>query len=261
MRRDVGSAAALESDASAYDVLGNQRLSGDVYSVTARTRGNRMAITKAARVSGTWLAMISAAALAALIVMIGPGADPALACSCSVSTDATAFEQSDAVFIGQLVDYRPPSTRAAMSSADPAIWTFEVSEVYKGEVAALQEVVSEVSGASCGLEIPRQGEFLVFAADEGFQMAVGDGQYYAGLCGGTRATSAGPLAVDATPSAPGPETPTATDEREPAASAKSTPTDAGSSTDYGMGLTVGAVCAVIIGTLVLAWPRFVRARS
>jgi hypothetical protein len=200
---------------------------------------------------------------AALLLVVGPAADPAFACDCSAPTDANAFEQSDAVFVGQLAGYEPPPARAVMSSTDPATWTFEVSEVYKGEVASIQEVVSEVSGASCGLEIPREGEFLVFAADEGFEMAVGDGQYYAGLCGGTRSTSAGPLAVDAMPSPPEPtqEMPSATGERETEASAASTNSDAASPADDGMGPTIWVVGAAVIGTAILAWRRFVRARS
>lgn len=100
------------------------------------------------------------------------------------------------VFVGRLADYAAPPQRAVMSSADPATWTFEVSEVYKGEAARTQEVVSEVSGASCGLEIPHRGEFLVFAElehpmDSPTGQYVGDGQLYAGLCGGTRSTGDG----------------------------------------------------------------------
>src|SRR5690606_13525165 len=60
----------------------------------------------------------------------------------------------------------------------------------------------EVSGASCGLEIPQEGEFVVFATVDGFQIEVEEGWYYAGLCGGTRSAAAGPPAVEARPYAP-----------------------------------------------------------
>lgn len=162
----------------------------------------------------TWLAMMVAGVLCVVLVVVGPAADPAGACDCSPPSDAMAFEQSDAVFVGRLAGYEPPPTRAVMSSVDPATWTFEVSEVYKGDVAAVQEIVSEVSGASCGLGIPREGTFLAFATDEGFDVDAADGQYHAGLCGGTRSTSAGPLAVDAAPSPPRPEQETATGGRD-----------------------------------------------
>lgn len=244
---------------------GNQRQCANVYPwMTSADPGeNRMENTKAARAWGTWPVLVSVGLLAALFLVIGPAADPAFACDCSAPTDETAFEQSDAVFVGQFVSYEPPPTRAVMSSADPATWTFEVSEVYKGDVAAIQEVVSEVSGASCGLEIPREGEFLVFATNEGFEMAVGDGQYYAGLCGGTRSTSVGPLAVDAIPSPPerAQEMSTATGARETEASAESTSSDAGSPTDDGMGPEIWVVGAAVIGTAILAGRRFIRARS
>lgn len=209
---------------------------------------------EAARSCRPWQAMVAVGALVALVLLVGPTAEPASACDCSLSPDATAFEQSDAVFVGRLVDYEPPPTRTVMSSADPATWTFEVSDVYKGEVAATQEIVSEVSGASCGLEIPREGEFLVFATEQGFQMAVGDGQYYAGLCGGTRSTSDGPLAVDAPPSPP-----------ESAQETTSVTID--QKDDHGMRLATVAVAVgvasalAIVGVAVLAWRRVGGARS
>ena len=84
-----------------------------------------------------------------------------------------------------------------MSSADPAIWTFAVSEVYKGDVAPTQPVVSAVSGATCGLELAHQGEFFVFVNRRDLMGQPTPDQYHANLCGGTRSTSAGPLAVAA----------------------------------------------------------------
>ena len=114
-------------------------------------------------------------------------ASPAGACSCAVSGDAEAFGRADAVFTGAVVRYAPPAQPGA--STDPALWTFEVREVFKGKVTRTQAVVSEVSGASCGLEIPKRGEFLVFASarSEGPSPEPAEGQLYAGLCGGTRA--------------------------------------------------------------------------
>jgi hypothetical protein len=142
-------------------------------------------------------------ALAAMAFLVGPGAAPAHACSCAAATDAEAFERSDAVFVGEVIDYEPPPAGDVVSSTDPATWTFGVSEVFKGEVTAVQQVVSAWSGASCGLEIDRHGEFLVFATREGFGVEVGEGQYHAGLCGGTRSTSDGSLTVDVVSSPPG----------------------------------------------------------
>lgn len=154
------------------------------------------------------VALVVVALLAPVLVVLGPAASPAYGCDCSAPSDAEAFESSDAVFVGEVVRVDPPPRAAVMSSADPAIWVFEVSEVYKGEVSARQEIVSEVSGASCGLEIPNHGEFLVFGTTEGWRLVVGEGQYYAGMCGGTRPTAEGPFAVEgvvASPPLPAPE--------------------------------------------------------
>jgi hypothetical protein len=124
------------------------------------------------------LALVALAATATFDVA------PAGACSCAASTEADAFRGADAVFVGTVVDYTAEEPMTA--STGPAVWSFAVSDVYKGEVTATQPVVSAVSGATCGLEMPHQGEYLVFATAEGSGL-------HAGLCGGTRSTAAGPL--------------------------------------------------------------------
>ena len=138
-------------------------------------------------------------------VVVVAGQAPAMACSCVGLTDHQAFERADAVFIGDLIEYEaPPSRNRVISSTDAAVWTFATAQVYKGDVIQQQEVVSEAFGASCGLELPRQGEFLVFAtkATSGHSPRPADGQLYAGLCGGTRRTAEGLLAPEiATPRA------------------------------------------------------------
>jgi len=110
------------------------------------------------------------------------------------STDEENFARSDAVFVGEVVAYAPPPPPAT-SSGDPATWTFAVSEVYKGDVGASQEIVSAVSSATCGISVPRQGQVLVFATRQGFQLPLAQGQYAASLCGGTRSLQGGPLTL------------------------------------------------------------------
>ena len=102
-------------------------------------------------------------AFVGLSATVAFGSTPAGACSCAMSNDADAFARSHAVFVGEVAGYDAPAPGESFSSADPARWTFTVSRAFKGEVTERQVVVSEVSGASCGLEIPRRGEFLVFA--------------------------------------------------------------------------------------------------
>jgi hypothetical protein len=207
---------------------------------------------------GTALAA-GAVFVAAIAVFVGPAAQPAHACSCVGWSDEEAFAWADAVFLGELVDYEAPPQRDVMSSTDPATWTFMVTEVYKGDVAATQEIVSAVSGASCGLEIPHTGDFYVFARSENPMVEAGDGQLVADLCGGTRSIGQGPLAVaDVVPLPPPTTEPPATEPpateppateppgTEPAAPTTDEadelavpPTDGGS--DPGVPIGIGAV--------------------
>lgn len=152
------------------------------------------------------------AALIGLVTTLVVDVAPAGACSCAAGTDAEAFARGDAVFVGRVAGYAgPDQASGSFSSTDPAVWTFAVSQVYKGTVTSRQAVVSEVSGASCGLELPHRGEFLVFAATRGSGSFsdLEPGQLYAGLCGGTRALADGaldPTLASAHAPAPGPGT-------------------------------------------------------
>jgi hypothetical protein len=130
------------------------------------------------------------AGLAAIVT-----APPAHACSCVGFTDEQAFTRADVVFVGRVVGYSAPAI--PRSSIDPALWTFRVDRVYKGAAAARQGVVSALSGASCGLEIPRRGTFVVFARREPDlpERRVEGTTLYAGLCDGTRPVAERPVPV------------------------------------------------------------------
>jgi hypothetical protein len=136
------------------------------------------------------------ALLPSLLVTVGTfDASPAGACQCVGFTDRQAYDRADVVFVGGVVGYESPrpAVGGTSSSVDPATWRFDVERVYKGAATATQEVVSEVSSASCGLSIPRSGEVLVFAdsaGSSGLSPKPSAGQYYAGLCGGTRVIGA-----------------------------------------------------------------------
>ncbi len=70
-----------------------------------------------------------------------------------------------------------------------------MSDVYKGEAAASQEVVSEPT--SCALEL-RRAEYFVFAdLEEPGGQGAADGRLHADLCGGTRSVDRGPLLATA----------------------------------------------------------------
>lgn len=160
--------------------------------------------------------------VSALAVTLVPllGADPAMACSCAMATDAEHYRSADVVFKGTLTRTIPPKPRpdGMQSSMDPEIFVFAASRAYKGTITNPVRVSTPVSGASCGLEISGKGPFLVFANRD-----TRDKQLHANLCGGTRklgakekvpfgkgtAVKPAKSSTGSAPATPSPATPTA----------------------------------------------------
>ena len=196
--------------------------------------------------------LLLSALLGALVVV---GASPAQACSCAGGTTAEFADRADAVFTGRLVSRTEPGRPG--TSADPALHVFAVDAVTKGAVSERQEVLSPVSGASCGLELTGEGAVVVFAtrtADPHLSASgpeLEDDQYYAYLCGGSapltpqleaELTALGPV----TPATgPGPAAPV-----EPRAAATTSPDRDGSAGAL-LVLGGGAVLLLGVGALVL----------
>jgi hypothetical protein len=109
--------------------------------------------------------------------------DAACACDCGQPSASEAFERADAVFIGQVVEVKRPWFTSLGS--DTAVWTFEVSEVYKGEVRRRQEVVSHAHSTACGLDLEGSEPFVVFASTDGTDPTPAEGQLAAHRCNGT----------------------------------------------------------------------------
>jgi hypothetical protein len=129
-----------------------------------------------------WVFVVVAGAAATLV---GAGA-PACACSCVGATEAESYERADAVFAATLVKRDEPG--GMFSSDDPVELGFTVDAVYKGDVSAVQRVVTERSTASCGLEVEVGKRYLVHADST-------DGELTASLCGGTRTLTGTPPVV------------------------------------------------------------------
>lgn len=130
------------------------------------------------RRSGMTLLLAALLTAAGLLV-----ASPAAACSCAEADTAAYFADADAVFAGSLVSREVRRLDSwTQSSGDPALHVFEVETVYKGEVHEQQGVISAADGASCGLEPSGDGPYVVFATRDA---GPAEGQYRAGLCGGT----------------------------------------------------------------------------
>ena len=109
-------------------------------------------------------------------------AGSACACSCVGVTDDEALRNSAAVFVGTLLEVRPPTVM--LSSTDPSRFVFDVEAVYKGEVFSTQSIVSASDGASCGLELGVGDRAVVFATSGEYSPDAGE--FGASLCGGTR---------------------------------------------------------------------------
>lgn len=145
-------------------------------------------------------ALLAIAVVSTVFMLSTP---PAGACSCGPATDQQLLEFADVVFQGELLSYefdQDPDGDGIVSSTDPAVWTFAVTDVFKGEARQTTAIYSANSGASCGLEIPKQGTFYVFAnwiradaSEPGYPI----GELQAGLCGGARPVL--PTALDLDP--------------------------------------------------------------
>lgn len=200
---------------------------------------------------------IRAAALGLLVLAMTQVivATPAGACSCIGVTDDEAFDAAEVVLVGELVDYAAPKLMG--SSADPALWTFEVERVFKGEAAREQVVSSPVSGSSCGLEIEHSGTFLVFAGTEPmFDGHDDQSVLHANLCGGTRPVTDGAVPASFGLGAP----PIGSDGQDEAQTAEAGAAfGAGASEEDSTGVVlpvVGSAAIIVLGAgAALRWRR------
>lgn len=123
-------------------------------------------------------------------------ASPAGACSCGEVDDATAFDNADAVFIGQVVRTYP-----AREGEPVAVVVLQVSDVFKGDVNRLQGIATPADD-TCADHLDGDGISLVFATRDG-SLDLEDGFYETNTCTGTRLLDdAGEIGFDATPYAP-----------------------------------------------------------
>ena len=109
------------------------------------------------------------------------GGTPAAACSCARPDPSEAFQQSDAVFIGEISEIRRPGS--LMLNEQEARYIFSVETVFKGDVYEQQSIVTHAQGPACGLEISGPGQFLMFATTDGFGgPKPDDGEFASSLC-------------------------------------------------------------------------------
>ena len=114
--------------------------------------------------------MLLAGFLGALaVVALSPA--PSYACSCAMAESVSQYaDRADVVLVGTVEERAEPGVLS--SSAEPAVLTLSVASVLKGGARATQEVLSPVSGASCGLEDVEVGRsYVVFASHSSDQRA------------------------------------------------------------------------------------------
>jgi len=100
--------------------------------------------------------------LAALAIFAGaPGAR---ACSCALSDFYTAYDLSTAILLGEVTDITLPPPVYPVVSTDLATVTLRVETVWKDAPAAsTAQVVTAMSGASCGFSFQQGKRYLVYA--------------------------------------------------------------------------------------------------
>ena len=99
-------------------------------------------------------ARLASTVLVLLVAVAAATTNEAAACSCAPGDPRRMLAQSDAAFVGRLVER---SSGPVSSSADPAIYRFKVEQTVKGQLGEHVDVVAAASGASCGIEA-RLGE-------------------------------------------------------------------------------------------------------
>ena len=122
------------------------------------------------------LAVVFAAITSASVIITS---SPAGACSCAQVDDAAAFEDADAVFVGQVIRTHP-----ARDGEPVDVVILQVSDVYKGDVDRLQGVATSAD-SDCGYRLDGDGIYLVFATGDDL-VDLEDGFYETSRCSGTR---------------------------------------------------------------------------
>ena len=106
------------------------------------------------------VALVLSAVLAALVLP----ASACWACSCVAADPEQYWEWADAVFDGA------PTGRSEPDANGMITWTFEVIDVWKGEVATTQQLQSHEHGATCGLSFELGVTYRVFATGSAADM-------------------------------------------------------------------------------------------
>lgn len=198
-----------------------------------------------ARAGGTGLVALRAGlVLSVLLAGLVVGAAPAQACDCADPRPRQALANADAVFFGEVV------ARVPDDAFEVRTYTIAVEQVFKGDVAAQQQVVASPIEASCGIDLPARGSVLIYGFTESFTTGkVPPGQYATWLCSGSGAVDAAPAALGVG------RLPESEPDDEPAkGSSGAIPTLVTPASDPWMPFVVGGVVLVLLAGL--GWALF-----
>ena len=126
-------------------------------------------------------AFVAVALVANLLLVGGPGASEAYACTCALVSTERQIKMSDAVFSGEVVSIEPGERATDVSPPSLGRVTFEVEESWKGTLEESVDVYGHGPGASCGIKFDEGKSYLVYARRSG-----GGGSLQTGLCDSTK---------------------------------------------------------------------------
>jgi hypothetical protein len=128
-------------------------------------------------------AFVAVALVANLLLVGGPGASDAHACTCALVSTEKQIRTSDVVFSGEVQSVEPGAQASDVSPLSLGRVTFEVRESWKGAPGEYVEVYGHGPGMSCGIKFDEGTSHLVYA-----YRSSGDGEdsLQTGLCESTK---------------------------------------------------------------------------
>lgn len=119
----------------------------------------------------TILAVMLFVSFAAALLVVP---QPAHACSCAAKPDIREeLRRKTAIFAGKVTAIEQPGWGLVRSSADPVKVSFEVTEVWKGDVGPRTVVRTALDGASCGFPFEADTDYIVYAYSDENGLATG----------------------------------------------------------------------------------------
>jgi hypothetical protein len=125
--------------------------------------------------------LLAAALVANLLLVGGPGASEAHACTCALVSTERQIKTSDAMFSGEVVSIEPGERAANVSPPSLGRVTFEVEDSWEGGLEGTVDVYGHGPGASCGIKFDEGKSYLVYARRSG-----GGDSLQTGLCDSTK---------------------------------------------------------------------------